>query len=113
MGYACRLVSAAKVEHVGSGSSGYRSATATYYGQRNLVWVFAKNMPAGLVWLLLPLHVIMNAMMIVVCALRGQFVVVIRAKMDALKGLQRGCLPSGRAVQAGERLRPPVRSGAR
>ena len=36
----------------------------------------------------------MNAMMIVVCALRGQFVVVIRAKMDALKGLK-GCLPSG------------------
>jgi GT2 family glycosyltransferase len=105
MGYACRLVSAAKVEHVGSGLSGYRSATATYYGQRNLVWVFAKNMPAGLVWLLLPLHVIMNAMMIVVCALRGQFVVVIRAKMDALKGLK-GLPAKRRAVQAGA-IAPP------
>jgi hypothetical protein len=87
-GYGCRLVTAATVEHVGSGLSGYRSPTATYYGQRNLVWVFAKNMPAGLIWLLLPLHVVMNAMMIVVCALRGQFGVVVHAKLDALKGLK-------------------------
>ena len=64
MGYSCRLVAAARVEHVGSGIVGYRSPTATYYGQRNLVWVFAKNMPAKLIWLLLPLHVVMNAVMI-------------------------------------------------
>ncbi len=48
MGYRCRLVAGARVEHVGSGITGYRSATATYYGQRNLVWVFAKNMPTRL-----------------------------------------------------------------
>jgi GT2 family glycosyltransferase len=98
MGYSCRLVAAAKVEHVGSGLSGYRSATATYYGQRNLVWVFAKNMPASLIWMLLPLHIIMNAMMVVACALRGQFAVVARAKVDALKGL-RGVQAKRRAVQ--------------
>jgi len=98
--YGCRLVTAATVEHVGSGLSGYRSPTATYYGQRNLVWVFAKNMPAGLIWLLLPLHVVMNAMMIVVCALRGQFGVVVHAKLDALKGLK-GLPAKRRAVQMG------------
>jgi len=100
MGYGCRFITAARVEHVGSGLSGYRSATATYYGQRNLVWVFAKNMPAGLIWLLLPLHVAMNAMMIVVCGLRGQFFVVLRAKLDALRGLK-GLPAKRRAVQAG------------
>jgi hypothetical protein len=62
------------------------------------VWVFAKNMPAGLMWLLMPLHVALNAMMIVVCALRGQFGVVMRAKIDALKGLS-GLPAKRRAVQ--------------
>ena len=100
MGYSCRLVADAKVEHIGSGITGYRSPTATYYGQRNLVWVFAKNMPAGLIWLLLPLHLIMNVLMIVVCALRGQFGVVTRAKLDALKGLK-GLPAKPRAVQSG------------
>ncbi len=96
MGYGCRLVAGARVEHVGSGVTGVRSAFATYYGQRNLVWVFAKNMPAGLLWLMLPLHIALNAMAIVVCAVRGQFGVVMRAKVDALKGL--GDLPAKRRV---------------
>ena len=99
MGYSCRLVAAARVEHVGSGIVGYRSPTATYYGQRNLVWVFAKNMPAKLIWLLLPLHVVMNAVMILMCALRGQLSVVTKAKFDALKGLK-GLPAKRRAVQA-------------
>lgn len=86
-GYSCHLVAGAIAEHVGSGITGYRSATATYYGQRNLVWVFAKNMPAMLIWLLLPLHIVANAMMVVVCALRGRSAVVARAKLDAVKGL--------------------------
>jgi GT2 family glycosyltransferase len=99
MGYTCRFIAAARVEHVGSGLTGYRSSTSTYYGQRNLVWVFLKNMPARLIWFLFPLHVVLNAMMIVVCSLRGQFGVVIRAKLDALKGL--ADLPAKRhAVQS-------------
>lgn len=99
LGYGCRLVTAAKVEHVGSGLTGFRSETATYYGQRNLIWVFVKNMPAVLLWLLLPIHIVLNVVMILVCALRGQFSVVVRAKMDALKGI--GTLPAKRrAVQS-------------
>jgi GT2 family glycosyltransferase len=99
LGYGCRLVTAATVEHVGSGLTGYRSATATYYGQRNLVWVFVKNMPSLLLWLLLPIHIVLNVTMIIVCALRGQLGVVLRAKLDALKGLD--ALPAKRrAVQS-------------
>jgi GT2 family glycosyltransferase len=99
MGYGCRFIAAARVEHVGSGLTGYRSSTSTYYGQRNLIWVFLKNMPASLIWFLFPLHVVLNAMMIVVCTVRGQFGVVIRAKLDALKGL--ADLPAKRhAVQS-------------
>jgi GT2 family glycosyltransferase len=99
LGYGCRLVVGAQVEHVGSGLTGYRSATATYYGQRNLIWVFAKNMPASLLWFLLPAHILLNAMMILVCAARGQLSVVLRAKFDAIRGLK--SLPAKRrAVQS-------------
>ncbi len=99
MGYGCRLVAAARVEHVGSGLTGVRSAFATYHGQRNLVWVFVKNMPTTLLWLMLPLHLALNTVMIFVCALRGQFGVAMRAKVDALKGF--GDLPAKRrAIQS-------------
>ena len=57
-------------------------------------------MPTALIWILLPLHLAMNAMMIVVCALRGQLSVVARAKLDALKGL-RGVPAKRRAIQNG------------
>ena len=103
-GHLCRLVSAARVEHVGSGITGFRSPAATYYGQRNLVWVFAKNMPSALLWLFMPLHVVLNATMIVVCALRGQFGVVIRAKLDALKGLR--AIPAKRLAVQSSALAP-------
>ncbi|HET6472171.1 MAG TPA: glycosyltransferase family 2 protein [Pseudomonadales bacterium] len=102
LGYRCRFVSKARVEHVGSGITGYRSTFATYYGQRNLIWVFAKNMPTRLVWALLPLHIAFNLSMLVVCALRGQFVVALQAKWDALKGLARQT-KKRRVVQADDR----------
>jgi GT2 family glycosyltransferase len=94
LGYRCAFVAAAVVEHVGSGTTGYRSNIATYYGQRNLVWVFLKNMPVGLLWLLLPAHLLANAVMLLACAFRGQLGVALRAKLDALKGL--GGLPGKR-----------------
>ncbi len=98
-GYSCRLVASATAEHVGSGITGYRSATATYYGQRNLVWASAKNMPSVLIWVLLPLHIVMNTMMIALCALRGQSVIAARAKLDALRGL-RNLVAKRRVVQS-------------
>ena len=43
----------------------------------------------GLIWLLLPLHMVMNAMMIAgVCDFEVSLRVVLRAKFDALKGLR-------------------------
>lgn len=46
------------VEHLGYGSSGRRSAFATYHGVRNRLWVFVRNTPGWLFWLLLPGHVV-------------------------------------------------------
>jgi len=83
-GYTCMLNQRACVNHVGSGITGYRSEFSTYYGQRNLPWVFVKNTPPGLFWLLLPGQLSVNLASLVVAAFRGQFRVVWRAKRDAM-----------------------------
>ncbi len=55
-GYPCLYLPNAFVKHVGSASTAPRSDFAVYHGHRNLPWVFIKNMPGWLFWLLLPLH---------------------------------------------------------
>jgi GT2 family glycosyltransferase len=59
-GYDCLYLPEAVVHHVGSGSTGSRSDFSTFYGHRNLVWAFVKNMPGLLLWLLLPAHLLVN-----------------------------------------------------
>jgi GT2 family glycosyltransferase len=87
-GYPCVLVPDAIAHHEGSVTTGGKhSDFAVYHGHRNLVWTFVKNMPSLLFWVLLPLHLIMNLLSIIVFALRGQGLVVLRAKWDAIKGL--------------------------
>ena len=86
-GYRCRYCPDAVVQHVGSASTGYRSNFSVYHGQRNLVWTFFKNTPGLLLVLLLPGHIIVNLIALGLGVLRGQFRVVLSAKIDALKGL--------------------------
>ena len=102
LGYRCRYVPDAVVRHVGSGIAGWRSEFATYHGQRNMVWTYVKDMPGALFWLFLPLHLLMNAVSVVVCASRGQLGVVLRAKRDALYELG-AAIEQRRAIQAGRR----------
>jgi len=86
-GFDCLYLPRAVVLHVGSGSTSRRSDLSVYYGQRNLVWTFAKNMPAPLVWLLLPGHLLANLLMIFLSLFRSQGSVTLRAKIDAVAGL--------------------------
>jgi len=102
-GYRCRYVPRAVVHHVSSGITGRRSDFATYHGHRNLVWTYVKDMPAALLWALLPLHLAMNLVSIAVCAARGQLGVILRAKRDALLGLP-GVLRQRRAIQGSRRV---------
>jgi hypothetical protein len=57
-----------------------------YHGHRNLVWTFVKDMPGLLFWVLLPLHVLLNAVSIIWFALQGRGRAILRAKRDALLG---------------------------
>ncbi len=89
-GCRCLYVPQAVVHHVGSGTTGGKGSDfSVYHGHRNLVWMFVKNMPGLLFWLLLPLHVALNLASIIWFALRGQGGVILRAKRDAVLGLPR------------------------
>lgn len=80
----------AVVHHVGSASTGGQwSDFAVYHGFRNPVWVFIKNMPGALFWLLLPLHIVLNLVSIFLFLMRGQGGVILTAKKDALVGIPR------------------------
>ena len=104
-GHRCWYVPEAVVHHVGSGITGKQSDFSVYHGHRNIVWTFFKNMPALLLFLYLPLHVIANLAGLVKHALQGRFRVVLRAKLDALRGLPailrtRGANQRARSVDA-------------
>lgn len=86
-GYRCMTVPDAEVLHLGSATTGKRSPFYVYYGQRNLVWTYVKNMPGFLFWFFLPLHFALNIAGVLRFALSGQFQVVWRAKCDAIHAL--------------------------
>ena len=86
-GYKCIFLPDAVVHHVGSGSTGRRSDFSVYYGQRNLIWTFVKNMPGLLLWVLLPFHILMNILMLLLSFFRKQGKITNKAKWDAIKEL--------------------------
>jgi len=101
-GLRCWLVPSAVVHHVGAGSSGPRSDFATYHGHRNLVWTYFKDMPAPWNWFYLPLHLAWGLLTVVYLILRGQGPAILRAKVDALRGLP-AVLRKRKSVQAERR----------
>jgi GT2 family glycosyltransferase len=88
-GYKCLYVPEAIVYHKGSGSIIYDSPTSVYYGHRNLEWVYIKNMPAGLIIKTLFPHIIYDMAAFFFFAARGRSKDFIKAKWDALKGLNK------------------------
>jgi len=98
-GHRCLYVPQAVVEHVGSATTGRESDFGIYHAHRNLVWTYFKNMPSPLVWLYLPQHVLMNLLVIAWFSARGHARSILKAKVDALRGLP-DALGQRRAIQA-------------
>jgi len=86
-GYPCLYLPEAVVRHVGSGSTGYRSEFSTFYGQRNLVWAFVKNMPGLLLWLLLPAHILVNLAYLIAAMFMPNGKALWQAKKAAISAL--------------------------
>ncbi len=87
-GHRAMYVPDAVVYHIGSESSGGRhSDFSVYHGQRNVVWTYIKNMPGILFWVLLPLHIAANCLIIYRYSRAGQGETIWRAKRDAIRGV--------------------------
>jgi len=102
-GYRCLYLPDAVVLHVGSGSTGSRSDFAVYYGHRNLVWAFVKNMPGILFYLLLPAHIFYNLLYLLAAPFMPAGNALIKGKKDALLGLK-PILQKRRLVQSSRKI---------
>lgn len=87
------------VLHHGSGTTSVRSDFVVYHGHRNLVWTWCKDMPIAMLWLFLPVHVLYTIACIALYIKRGQGIVILRAKWDAVKGLRK-MLEKRKMIQA-------------
>jgi len=103
-GKKCLYVPEAVVHHVGSASTGKRSDFSVYYGYRNLIWTFVKDMPSPLLWLFLPLHIAAMSFFMAYLTLRGQGRAIWKAVFDALRGLPK-VIEKRRAIQKDRRIR--------
>ena len=70
-----------------------------------MVWTFVKNMPGPLLWLYLPQHLALNLAALAYYPFRRQGRAIIKAKIDALRGLP-NALRQRRPVQSGVRADP-------
>ena len=86
-GYQCLHLHDAITYHIGSAITERDSDFSIYYGHRNLVWTYFKNMPAGPRWRYMWQHLLMNIVSIVYYTAKGRPGVIFRAKWDAIKGL--------------------------
>lgn len=87
LGHRCLYVPDALVQHVGSSSYGAHSDFVLYYGHRNLIWTYIKNMPGSLFWRHLPAHLMLNMISLFWFSWQGHGRAIWRAKWDALQRL--------------------------
>ncbi len=88
-GWKCLYVPGAVVYHLGSGTAGYMTDFSIYHGNRNAVWNFVKNYRGLLFIACLPWALGRNLAVIPYYATKGFGGTILRAKVDALKGLPR------------------------
>jgi GT2 family glycosyltransferase len=82
-------VPTSRVYHKVSATHRYNSATYVYHGQRNVVAVFIKNMPAQLLWRYWPLHFVYTLGGAVYFSKIGRANAFLKAKWEALYDLPR------------------------
>jgi len=103
-GHKCRYVPTATVHHKGAGTIGRFTEFYVYQTQRNVEYFFLKNLPAQLIFLLFPFHLLYNSLGLIfftLIARRGA--TFLRAKRDALRNT-RQILAKRRIVQAQRRV---------
>jgi len=103
IGHRCMYVAGAVVTHVGSSSLGKRSDFAVFYGQRNMILCFFKNMPIVALVILIPIHIMTNIFFLFASIFVGKFALVFRAKCEAISHLRR-LRPKRKIVQQSRKI---------
>ncbi len=88
-GHRCLSVPSSVVRHRGSSSTGRESPFTLYHSHRNLVWTWARDMPASLALVYAPQFVAATGLAVGWYATRGQLVTILRAKRDGFRELPR------------------------
>jgi len=109
-GYGCLYVATARVYHKTNASIGTYSPTYVYYGQRNLEFVYLKNMPLVLLLKYLPVHLFYDLLAMAFFASQGRLWPFLRAKAAALWGLP-AVLRKRRVVQSRRVVSPAALEG--
>ena len=104
-GYRCLYVPDARVLHVGSASTGTQSEFALYHTQKNMVWLYLKNMPMPLFWQYAAHHLAANLYFFMLYSFCCCPCLMLRAKWAALAGLPR-FLAKRKTVQQSSIVRP-------
>lgn len=122
-GWKCLYILRAIVYHVHGGTGGFETDYFIYYGNRNVLWVAIKNFPKLLFFSSLPWIIGRNIGVIPYYILKGHGRAVIRAKLDAVKGIPRMLAKRSRCrvneaeirrfVQTWASMRSPKRPGVR
>lgn len=102
LGHDCRFVSDAVIHHAGSGISGRTSPFSIYYGTRNRLWTYVKNMPAAAFWPTLPGHIFLSLYLLVRSSFTPRFKPMLNGYRDGLQLV--------REMRSSERWRVPHQS---
>lgn len=102
-GYCCRYVPEAVVRHKVNASLGYMSREYVFYGQRNLEYLFLKNLPFALLLRCLLAHLLFDLLAFGHFTLRGHSLTFLQAKGAALRALP-AVLHKRRMVQQQRRI---------
>lgn len=86
-GWKCLYVPNAVVYHWHGGTGGYMSDYTIYYGNRNIIWNCIKNFPSSLLITSLPWIIGRNIAVIPYYISKGHGNVILRSKIDAIKGI--------------------------
>jgi GT2 family glycosyltransferase len=97
-GFQCVYVPDAVVIHRLHGTLGRLSKTYVFYGQRNMEYLYFKNMPGRLFWRYLPAHLMSNILGFGYFILRGRPVQFVRGKAAFIRDIGR-VLQKRREVQ--------------
>ena len=88
-GWKCIYVPSAIVTHIGSGTGRKMPNIVKYHLERNRIWTITKNLHKELFYYCLPHIILYEIISLPFYILRGQFFVVLKARIDSLRKLKR------------------------